>query len=136
MPKISATSSKGLFLTYFIKIVISSIASVMLFNSISSAIILKLDLDLSVAGYVSIAVCLLSSIIISIISISGFKNNFLLLSVISVVPFAIFVFINFLVNKSNSIYFIIKLALIFAVAIIVALIKSSRKRWINGYNKG
>ncbi len=128
MPKISATSSKGLFLTYFIKIVISSIASVMLFNSISSAIILKLDLDLSVAGYVSIAVCLLSSIIISIISISGFKNNFLLLSVISVVPFAIFVFINFLVNKSNSIYFIIKLALIFAVAIIVALIKSSRKR--------
>ena len=136
MPKISATSSKGLFLTYFIKIVISSIASVMLFNSISSAIILKLDLDLSVAGYVSIAVCLLSSIIISIISISGFKNNFLLLSVISVVPFALFVFINFLVNKSNSIYFIIKLALIFAVAIIVALIKSSRKRWINGYNKG
>ncbi len=128
MPKISATSSKGLFLTYFIKIVISSIASVMLFNSISSAIILKLDLDLSVAGYVSIAVCLLSSIIISIISISGFKNNFLLLSVISVVPFAIFVFINFLVNKSNSIYFIIKLALIFAVAIIVAFIKSSRKR--------
>lgn len=128
MPKISATSSKGLFLTYFIKIVISSIASVMLFNSISSAIILKLDLDLSVAGYVSIAVCLLSSIIISIISISGFKNNFLLLSVISVVPFAIFVFINFLINKSNSIYFIIKLALIFAVAIIVAFIKSSRKR--------
>ena len=122
MPKISATSSKGLFLTYFIKIVISSIAS------ISSAIILKLDLDLSVAGYVSIAVCLLSSIIISITSISGFKNNFLLLSVISVVPFAVFVFINFLVNKSNSIYFIIKLALIFAVAIIVALIKSSRKR--------
>ena len=128
MPKISATSSKGLFLTYFIKIVISSIASVMLFNSIFLAIILKLDLDLSVAGYVSIAVCLLSSIIISIISISGFKNNFLLLSVISVVPFALFVFINFLVNKSNSIYFIIKLALIFAVAIIVALIKSSRKR--------
>lgn len=128
MPKISATNSKGLFLTYFIKIVISSIASVMLFNSISSAIILKLDLDLSVAGYVSIAVCLLSSIIISIISISGFKNNFLLLSVISVVPFSVFVFINFLVNKSNSIYFIIKLALIFAVAIIVALIKSSRKR--------
>lgn len=128
MPKISATNSKGLFLTYFIKIVISSTASVMLFNSISSAIILKLDLDLSVAGYVSIAVCLLSSIIISIISISGFKNNFLLLSVISVVPFSVFVFINFLVNKSNSIYFIIKLALIFAVAIIVALIKSSRKR--------
>ena len=128
MPKISATNSKGLFLTYFIKIVISSTASVMLFNSISSAIILKLDLDLSVAGYVSIAVCLLSSIIISIISISGFKNNFLLLSVISVVPFAVFVFINFLVNKSNSIYFIIKFALIFAVAIIVALIKSSRKR--------
>ena len=128
MPKISATNSKGLFLTYFIKIAISSIVSVLLFNLVSSAIVLKLDLDLSVAGYISIAVCLLSSIIISFVSISGFKNNFLLLSVISVVPFAVFVFINFLVNKSNSIYFIIKLALIFVSAIIIALIKSSRKR--------
>lgn len=128
MPKISATNSKGLFLTYFIKIAISSIASILLFNAISSAIVLKLDLDLSVAGYISIAVCLLSAIIISFVSISGFKNNFLLLSVISVVPFAVFVFINFLVNKSNSIYFIIKLALIFVSAIIIALIKSSRKR--------
>lgn len=128
MPKISATNSKGLFFTYFIKIAISSIVSVLLFNLVSSAIVLKLDLDLSVAGYISIAVCLLSSIIISFVSISGFKNNFLLLSVISVVPFAVFVFINFLVNKSNSIYFIIKLALIFVSAIIIALIKSSRKR--------
>lgn len=128
MPKISATNSKGLFLTYFIKIAISSIASVLLFNLVFSAIVLKLDLDLSVAGYISIAVCLLSAIIISFVSISGFKNNFLLLSVISVVPFAVFVFINFLVNKSNSIYFIIKLALIFVSAIIIALIKSSRKR--------
>lgn len=128
MPKISATNSKELFLTYFIKIAISSIVSVLLFNLVSSAIVLKLDLDLSVAGYISIAVCLLSSIIISFVSISGFKNNFLLLSVISVVPFAVFVFINFLVNKSNSIYFIIKLALIFVSAIIIALIKSSRKR--------
>lgn len=128
MPKISATNSKGLFFTYFIKITISSIVSVLLFNLVSSAIVLKLDLDLSVAGYISIAVCLLSSIIISFVSISGFKNNFLLLSVISVVPFAVFVFINFLVNKSNSIYFIIKLVLIFVSAIIIALIKSSRKR--------
>lgn len=128
MPKISATNSKELFLTYFIKIAISSIVSVLLFNLVSSAIVLKLDIDLSVAGYISIAVCLLSSIIISFVSISGFKNNFLLLSVISVVPFAVFVFINFLVNKSNSIYFIIKLVLIFVSAIIIALIKSSRKR--------
>lgn len=128
MPKISATNSKELFLTYFIKIAISSIVSVLLFNLVSSAIVLKLDLDLSVSGYISIAVCLLSSIIISFVSISGFKNNFLLLSVISVVPFAVFVFINFLVNKSNSIYFIIKLVLIFVSAIIIALIKSSRKR--------
>lgn len=128
MPKISATNSKGLFITYFIKIAISSIASVLLFNTISSVIVLKLDLDLSAAGYVSIGISFLSSIIISLVSISGFKNNLLLLSVISVAPFVIFIFINFLVNKSNSIYFIIKLVLIFISAIIIALIKSSRKR--------
>lgn len=128
MPKISATNSKGLFLTYFIKIIISSAASVLLFNLISAVVILKLDLDLSVSAYISIGICLISSIIISLVSLSGFKNNFLLLSVISVVPFAIFIFINFLINDGNSVYFMIKLALIFAAAIVVALIKSAKKR--------
>lgn len=128
MPKISATNSKGLFLIYFIKMLLSSILSVLLFNVIASAIILNLDLNLSCVNYISIAVCFLASIIISIISISGFKNNFLLLSVISVIPFAIYIFINFMINNSSSLYFIIKIVLIFASAIAVALIKSAKKR--------
>lgn len=128
MPKISATNSKGLFLTYFIKIIVSSTASVLLFNVLSAAVILKLDLDLSLTDYLSIGICLITSIIISLVSLSGFKNNFLLLAVISVVPFVIFIFINFLINDGNSVYFMIKLALIFAAAIAVALIKSAKKR--------
>lgn len=128
MPKISATNSKGLFLIYFVKIIISSIVSVLLFSALSSVIVLKLDLDLSVSNYISVAISPLTSIIISLVSTSGFKNNYLLLSVISVVPFAIFIFINFLINSSSSVYFIIKLVLIFAAAIVVSLIKSAKKR--------
>lgn len=128
MPKISATNSKGLFLIYFVKIIISSIISILLFSILSSVVILKLDLDLSVSNYISIAICLLTAMIISLVSTSGFKNNFLLLSVISVVPFAIFVFINFLISSGSSVYFIIKLALIFAAAVVMSLIKSAKKR--------
>lgn len=128
MPKISATNSKNLFLTYFIKIILSSVLSVLILNAVSSVIVLKLDISLSVAEYIGVAIVLITSIIVSFVSTTGFKNNYLLMSVISVSPLAIFTFINFLINNSNSSCFIIKLLGIFICTAIVALIKSAKKR--------
>ena len=128
MPKISATNSKKLFIVYVLKILLTTVLSVILFNCIASIILLKLDVDLSVSKYVSIAIVIVTAIIISAVSTTGFKNNYLLVSVISVVPFAIYVFSNFLVNNSSSTYFIIKLIGIFLCAVIVSIIKSAKKR--------
>lgn len=128
MPKISATNSKGLFIGYFLKIVLSTIISIVLFNLITSFLFLKLDVNLSLAKYAGIAVCVLTAIVISIVSVSGFKNNFLLLSVISEIPFLLFIFINALIHKSNSTICIIKLVAVLAAAIVISLIKSAKKR--------
>lgn len=128
MPKINAGNTKGLLAAYIIKIIASSLLSVLTLSSLFSLILLKLDLDLKITVYISVFICVISSIIISVISISGFKNNFLVLSAISVIPLAFYSIIDFCVNKSGSfIIEIIKLALIFLCAIIVAVIKSARK---------
>lgn len=128
MPKISATNSKGLFITYFIKIVLSTTLSVIVINSIASVLFLKLDISFSAAKYVGIAAAIITSIIVSLISTTGFKNNYLLLSIISVVPFALFIFINMLANQTDSTIGIIKLLCVFICAIAVSFVKSAKKR--------
>ena len=137
MPKISATDSKGLLAKYIIKIVCTSILSITLLSSITSFILLKLDLDLSSIGAISIVITIIyirllpifsSAVIVSSISITQFKNNLLMLSCISVTPLAIFIFINYLVNDTGSIILIVKLIGIFIAAIVISFIKSARKR--------
>lgn len=129
MPKISATNSKGLFITYFIKIALSTVLSIAVINSAASLIFLKMDIDLSAGKYVGIAAAVITSVIVSLISTTGFKNNFLLLSAISVIPLALFIFVNMLINHTDSTICIIKLVCVFASAIIVSFIKSAKKRW-------
>lgn len=128
MPKISATNSKGLFITYFIKIALSTVLSIAVINSAASLIFLKMDIDLSAGKYVGIAAAVITSVIVSLISTTGFKNNFLLLSAISVIPLALFIFVNMLINHTDSTICIIKLVCVFASAITVSFIKSAKKR--------
>lgn len=128
MPKISATNSKSLFITYFIKIALSTAVSVIAINSIASVIFLKLDINLSASKYVGIAAAIITSIIVSMISTTGFKNNFLLMSIISVIPFALFIFINMLANHTDSTIGIIKLLCVFVCAVAVSFVKSAKKR--------
>lgn len=128
MPKITTTQSKKIIVLYFMKMIISTFISIVIFNCISSFIIYKLDMDLSLSKYFSIAVCSVSAIIISLVCTTGFKNNFFLMSLISVTPLAIYTFCNFLVNDTNSIIFLIKLICIILCSIAVSLFKSTRKR--------
>lgn len=127
MPKITTGETKGLLIKYIIKIIISSVVSIVLLNSICSFVILKLDVDLNVLQYVGTAICIASSIIITFISTSGFKNNFLMLSIISVMPLLIYTVVNFCVNKTGAIFILIKVCSILVCAFAVSLIKSSKK---------
>lgn len=128
MPKISATNSKTLLIRYLISVIISSAGSILLLSAVSSFIFLKLDISLSLVKYISIAIVAISSVIIALVSMTGFKNNFLLVSAIAEVPLALYVFINMLVNETNSTICIIKLVVIFLCAVAVSLLKSARKR--------
>lgn len=126
MVRITANNVNHLLIKFIIKILFSTVISVTVFSSVSSFILLKLDADLGTAKYVGLAVVILSAFIISNISIRGFKNNLLVMSLFSVLPLAIFSIINFCVNKTDPVYVIIKVIAVFAVAFISSVIMSKK----------
>ena len=126
MVRITANNVNHLLIKFIIKILLSTVISVTVFSSVSSFILLKLDADLGAAKYVGLAVVILSTFIISNISIRGFKNNLLVMSLFSVLPLAIFSIINFCVNKTDPVYVIIKVIAVFAVAFISSVIMSKK----------
>lgn len=127
MPKINIGNSKSLLVKYVVRIVLGTALSIFVLTAAISYIVLKLDIDLSVLKYVGVAVCIVSAVIISFLSTSGFKNNFLALSAISVLPLIAFCVINGCVNKSSALLILIKAVGIIAAAFVVSIIRSGRR---------
>ncbi|MGN1201982.1 MAG: hypothetical protein ACI4RF_01695 [Eubacterium sp.] len=127
MPKITSGNIKGLLIKFAVKIAFSSVLSILVLSSAFSFIVLKLDFDLNILQYIGTAICIISAFLISFISTTGFKNNFLMLSMISVLPLLIYTVVNFCFNKTSAVFIIIKLAGIIISALAVSIIKSGRK---------
>lgn len=123
----SSGNTHGLLVKYAIKIVLSTLLSILLLSVICSFIVLKLDIDLNVLQYLGTGICIISAFLISFISTSGFKNNFLVLSMMSVLPLLVYTVVNFCVNKVSAVFIIVKLAGVILSALVVSLIRSSKK---------
>lgn len=128
MPKINSTNAKSLIIKYLLKIFVSTVVSVLVLNSVFTVVILKLDIDLNICKYAGIVICLITSLIVSYISISGFKNNILPLSFISIIPFLIFVVVNFCFHGGDAAIIIIKIVVILASAFISSLLRIKGKQ--------
>lgn len=133
MPKISASNIKGLLINYTIRIVLTTVLSILLQSLLFSFVALQFDIDLSLLKYFGVVITIISSIIISYVSTIGFKNNVLLLSIISVMPLLLISIINFAVNKGSAPVILIKIFGIILCSILVSIIKVSKKlRWRYG----
>lgn len=128
MPKINSTNAKSLIIKFIVKIVFSTVLSVLVFTSLFSAIVLKLDIDIDITKYLGIVICPLTGFITSYISVGGFKNNLFPLSLISVFPFILFVIINFCVHGGSIWIIIAKIILIIAAALISSLLRLKKKK--------
>lgn len=133
MPKISASNIKGLLINYAVRIVLTTVLSVLVQSLLFSFIVLQFDIDLELLKYFGVIITILSSIIISYVSTIGFKNNVLLLSIISVIPLLLISIINFAVNNGSTTAILIKILGIILCSILVSVIKVSKKlRWRYG----
>ncbi len=123
----SSGNTHSLLIKFAVKIVLSTVFSILLLNSVCSFIVLKLDIDLNVLQYLGAGICIVSSFLISFISTSEFKNNFLVLSMMSVLPLLVYTVVNFCVSRTGAVFIIVKLAGVILCALAVSLIRSGKK---------
>lgn len=128
MPKISSTANKSLFIKFLFKSVLTAIILIPALTALSTFIILKLDIDMKYEQYFSYVICALTAFAVSYISLSDFKNNYLLVSVISILPLMLFSIINGIINKTSFLMLLTKIGIEILSALLAAVTKILRKR--------
>ena len=118
--------SEKLLAVYFIKVVISSVCSVLMLTYCFSLIILKLDLGVDKAGFVSIIVYSISAAITSIISVTGLKNNGLLMGIISQLPLILLSLFNLIFCSNTLLLFIVKVIISLTVGSVCGFLTVKR----------
>ena len=112
MKKLSTNNADNLILKFCVKVIISSVISILLFSYIAGKIVFVLDLDLELSKYISVAICVLSASVISFVSVNGFKNNGILLGLIAEMPLVFYSLVNLIFNGNYVLFFVIKTVLI------------------------
>lgn len=110
--KVNMIGSKSVFIKYLIKMLLFSIASVLIFSSLFAYLLLKLDLSLDFVKYISVIIVTASAMITSYFSVISFSNNGAVLGIISNIPIIIFSLINTIIYSNDWVILIIKIILI------------------------
>ncbi len=116
MKKISFTASNSIIVKYVLKSLILSALCVILLTLCFSEFLFKLDLPTEGIKYITVVICFISSLVTSYFATSSFKNNGVLLGVISQIPLAVFIVVNFALHKNDVAFVLIKIAVIFVTA--------------------
>lgn len=118
----------NILLKFIIKSVLSSFISVALLSYCASYIVYKYDLDLSILNTISIIICSLSSIIISFVSTLGFKNNGLLMGILSIIPLFLYTCFTFAFGENTFIYFCIKTVCMIVLSSIIGIVNTAKSK--------
>ena len=121
MKKLSTNNADNLILKFCVKVIISSVISILLFSYIAGKIVFALDLDLELSKYISVAICVLCACVISFVSVNGFKNNGILLGLIAEMPLVFYSLVN--------LFFVIKTVLIILFGMLIGelTVRKSKK---------
>lgn len=128
MKKFSTAKTDKLIVGYALRVVISSIVSILIFSYIFSQIVYRLDLDLEISKIFAIIICALSAAVISLISVWGLKNNGLIMGVISVVPLCFYSLINLVFYNDNVLLFFIKLFVMLLIGALTGMLRTNKSR--------
>ncbi|MBQ9532197.1 MAG: TIGR04086 family membrane protein [Eubacterium sp.] len=111
MKKYSTSSTERLLIKYVLKVVLTSLITILLFTYFFSQTVYKLDLDLESNSIFSVFIVLICSSLTAYISVLSIKNNGALMGVIAQIPLIFYSVINLIFNDNSFILFLIKLAI-------------------------
>ena len=129
MKKLSTNNADNLILKFCVKVIISSVISILLFSYIAGKIVFALDLDLDLSKNISVAICVLCACVISFVSVNGFKNNGILLGLIAEMPLVFYSLVNLIFNGNYVLFFVIKTVLIILFGMLIGelTVRKSKK---------
>lgn len=128
MKNLSTQKTNKLLIFFVLKIIVSSILSIMIYSFIFSKITYSLDLSLDYYHIFGVIISALSAMTISLISITGIKNNGLMMGIVSEIPLGFYILVNAIFNNHNIALLFIKLILIFLIGALIGIIKTSKKK--------
>ena len=124
MKKLSTNNADNLILKFCVKVIISSVISILLFSYIAGKIVFALDLDLELSKYISVAICVLCACVISFVSVNG-----ILLGLIAEMPLVFYSLVNLIFNGNYVLFFVIKTVLIILFGMLIGelTVRKSKK---------
>lgn len=126
MKKIS--KSNKLLISIILRVILSTIISILSLSLILSLLIYKFDLPLDIVSYLSIIITSLSSFIVAFISLTGIKNNGLIIGLISQIPLVFLSLIDTIVYSNEPVIFLIKIALMIVIGALTGYIKVNKNK--------
>lgn len=112
MKKYATKSTNKIIFLFILKSLICSFISLLLLSLLAAKIMLALDIDSEYFSAVSVIICVISSVVVSLICNVGEKSRGVLLGIISTVPIIIFSLFNLVFYDNTFVLFLVKFILI------------------------
>ncbi len=129
MKKYATKSTNKIIFLFILKSLLCSFISLLLLSLLAAKIMLTLDIDSEYFSAVSVIICVISSIVVSLICNVGEKSRGVLLGIISTIPIIIFSLFNLVFYDNTFVLFLVKFILIILSGGLLGFIcsKSNRK---------
>lgn len=121
-------NSNKIILRIILNVLVASTLSVILLNLLFSFFIYKFDLSLDFSKYISYIICVITSFIVPMVSLSSLKNNGFIIGAMCSLPMIILSLINVIICHNSIIDFFIKVVLMIAICGVSGVLKTKKNR--------
>ena len=128
MKKIKSVKSSNVIISYLLKVVISSILSLALITLAFSVAAVKLDWGQEAADIITVIISFLCAVIVGLLSLTGVKNNLVVLGILSELPLVFYSLVNLVFYENSVAYFAIKTCLMLLTGAVCGIIRTKRAK--------
>lgn len=128
MKKYATKSTNKIIFLFILKSLLCSFISLLLLSLLAAKIMLTLDIDSEYFSAVSVIICVISSVVVSLICNVGEKSRGVLLGIISTIPIIIFSLFNLVFYDNTFVLFLVKFILIILSGGLLGFFRSKSNR--------
>lgn len=121
-------STSNILLKYILKVVFSSIFSILILTYILSQLSYHFDLDSKYNTIFTVIICAVCAAITAFISTLGIRNNGLMLGAFAQIPLTFYSLLNVIFNENTWQLFLLKAVLIVLIGMLVGYLTTQKSK--------